>query len=254
MHLKLTGISIHRADLNCSNALACDPMFSLLDLDATSAHVRASRLQQLSSSDSYLQEGGLGSISELKLLDKDLIGKFMVLRLLADISSSFNRRRTTERDEQIMWSDEVYDIERSLLMLSNLHGPRNFVASCCIAAIIFIDNQLRSIAFIARLMGRHVARLKLSMEIFLGQVSDLALHSTTPRTIFWTLYVGGVTAGNRPEREWFVARLLEFCDVLVLTSWEDVEDILKTFLWSSAWDAQGILLWQCLEDAGMKSG
>lgn len=191
------------------------------------------------------------SLTELQLLHKDLIDKVINLRYLAGISSSFNRRQTVERDEQIMRSDEVYTIERSLLTLSNLCGPRNFVTSCCIAAIIFIDNRLRNIAFIARLMGRHVVRLKLSLGMFLDQASNIAAHSTTPRTIFWTLYVGGIAAGSRLERGWFVEQLLEFCDILELTCWEDAEGVLNTFLWPSAWNSQGTLIWESLAEARM---
>jgi hypothetical protein len=192
---------------------------------------------------------------ELQLLNKDLIDKFTDLRYLAGINSSFDRRQTIERDEQIMRSDEVYYTERSMLVLSNLCGPRDFVTSCCVATIIFIDNHLRNIALNARIIGRHVARLKLSTGLFLDQPSTFAAHSATPRTIFWTLYVGGTAAGGRPERGWFVEHLLEFCDLLELSSWEDAEGILKTFLWPVSWDFQGTMLWECLEDAMViKSG
>jgi hypothetical protein len=183
------------------------------------------------------------------VLNKALIDKFIDLRYLAGINSLPGRRQSISRDEQIWRSDEVYFIERSLLTLSNLSGPRDFVTSCCVAAIIFIDNQLRGIAFIARIMSRHVARLKLSMEMFLDDATNLATNSTTPRTILWTLYVGGIAAGSRPERGWFIGQLLEFCDHLNLHCWNDAEGILKQFLWPVTWDFEGILLWECVEDA-----
>ena len=188
------------------------------------------------------------SLTELQLLHKDLIDKFIDLRYLVGINS-LHRRQTVERDEQIMNSDEVYFTERSLLTLSNLLGPRNLVTSCCIAAIIFIDNHLRGIDFIARIVSRHVARLKLSMELFLDEASGYAAQSTTPQTILWTLYVGGIAAGSRLERGWFVAQLLDFCDLLEVNCWEDAEGVLENFLWPGAWDLEGILLWECIEDA-----
>ena len=186
---------------------------------------------------------------ELQLLHGDLPDSFIDIRYLAGISSLFTRRQTIERDEQIMRSDKVYWNERKLLTLSNLGGPQNFVTSCSIAAIIFIDNHLRDIAFNARLIGRHVARLKLSIELFLDQPSNFTLCPTIPRTILWALYVGGIAAGNRPERNWFVTQLSERCDLLELNSWEDAEGVLKSFLWPLAWNSLGILLWECLEDA-----
>lgn len=190
----------------------------------------------------------MDSLTELQLLHKDLIDKFIDLRYLAGINSLPDRRQTVEREEQIIRSDQVYSTERNLLILSNLCGPRNFITSCCIAAIIFIDNHFRGIDFIARIISRHVARLKLSMELFLDDASGFAAHSTTPRTILWTLYVGGIAADSRPERGWFLAHLLDFCDLLGLNCWEDVGGVLKNFLWPVAWDFQGILLWECIED------
>ena len=191
----------------------------------------------------------MGSLIELQVLNKDLVGRFIDLRYLTGINSLPGRRQSISRDEQIWRSDEVYFTERSLLTLSNLSGPRNFVTSCCVAAIIFIDNQLRGIAFIARIMTRHVARLKLSMELFLEDASSFAAGSNTPRTILWTLYVGGIAAGSRLERVWFVTQLLEICDLLELRCWDDTEGILKQFLWPVTWDYEGILLWECVEDA-----
>jgi hypothetical protein len=245
MDPKLKETSINRADLNCANALACDPIFTPPDFVATNAHSRASHNQRRSSSNESFLGGNIGTLMELQLLHKDLIDRFVDLRYLA----AFNRRQTSERDEQIMRSDEVYSTERSLLTLSNLCGPRNFVTSCCIAALIFIDNHLRNIEFIARIIGRQVARLKLSMELFLEDTSSFVANSTTPRTIFWTLYIGGIAAGSRPERGWFVAHLLEFCDLLEISCWEDAEGVLKNFLWPVTWNFHGSFLWQCVDGA-----
>jgi hypothetical protein len=247
--LKLTHC--FRADLNCANALACDPNFPIPNYHETKACTRASQAQRGSSSNTSFEGGNVGSLIELQVLNKDLMDRFIDLRYLAGINSLPGRRQSILRDEQIWRSDEVYFTERSLLTLSNLSGSRNFVTSCCVAAIIFIDNHLRGIAFIARIMTRHVARLKLSMELFLEDASSFAARSTTPRTILWTLYVGGIAAGSRPERVWFVTQLLEICDLLELRCWDDAEGILKQFLWPVTWDFEGILLWECVEDARM---
>lgn len=238
---------IHRADLNCANALACDPIIPILDCPETKAYIRASQAQRRLSSNSSLGEN-TGSLIELQVLNKDLIDKFIDLRYLAGINSLPGRRQSISKEEQIWKSDELYFTERSLLTLSNLSGPRNFVASCCIAALIFIDNHLRGIAFCARLIGRHVARLKLSMELFRDTSSSTA-SLTTPRAILWALYVGGIAAGTKPERGWFVAQLLEFCDILELCSWDDAEGVLKQFLWPLNWDFEGMTLWESIVDA-----
>jgi hypothetical protein len=245
---EINGYVQYRADLNCANALSCDPLFPVPEYPEMKAYLRAARVQRRSLSKSCQGED-MGTLTELGLLSKDLIDKFIDLRYLANISSLPACRLTVEMEEQIMRSDEVYFTERSLLTLSNLSGPRSFVTAYCIATIIYIDNHIRDIAFIARLVSRHVARLKLSMELFLGEAPNFAATSTTPRTIFWTLYVGGIAAGGRIERGWFVTQILDFCDLLKLNFWEDAESVLKTFLWPAVWDFHGILLWEDIEDA-----
>ena len=191
----------------------------------------------------------MDSLIELQGLNKDLVEKFIDLRYLAGLSSLPGRRQSISGEEQIWKSDEVYFTERSLLNLANMSESRNFVTSCCIAAIIFVDNHLRGISFIARLMARHATRLKLSMEQFFDDGSGFGARSTTPRAILWTLYVGGIAAANRPEQVWFVAQLLDICDLLEIRCWDDAEGLLSQFLWPAAWDSEGILLWQFVEDA-----
>ena len=94
------------------------------------AYLRAARIQRRSLSKPSQGED-IGSLAELRLLSKDLTDKFIDLRYLANLSLLPASRQTIEKDEQIMKSDAVYFTERSLLTLSNLFGPRNFVTSCC---------------------------------------------------------------------------------------------------------------------------
>ena len=234
-------------------ALACDPIFPPPESYTTGVQARASQAPSRSSSDAFSEGGNKSSLAELQLLHKALSHNFMDLRYLASINASYSGYQIIEKDEQIMRSDEVYSTERSLLTLSNLCEPSNFITSCGVATIVFIDNYLRNIPFVARLIGRHVARLKVSMELFLDRASNSAARSATPKTVLWTLYVGGIAAENEAEREWFIAQLVSFCDLLKLGSWEDAERILKSFLWPAVWDFQGILLWQCLENTRFTS-
>ena len=245
----LTKLSTNRADLNCANALACNPMFSPPTSCVPRYYAPAFHIQKgLLSIESYKGKN-IDISAELPQLHEDLFDKFLCLRYLAGINSSPGCRLSIGKEEQILWSDRLYCAERELRLLSNKYGSQNFVASCSIAAILFIDNELRSIEFCAQIMGRHVTRLKLSLSSFLDQGWTSTAFLTTPMTMLWSLYVGGIAAGSRSERGWFVARLLEICDHLEITSWEDTRAVLKSFLWSAAWEFEGLLLWISLEVA-----
>lgn len=98
-------------------------------------------------------------------------------------------------------------------------------------------------------MERLVQRLQSYMNLVLNDISRHRSNENSARAILWVLYVGGVASGNRAEREWFIANLPDYCDCLGLQSWEQVEVILKDFLWAPTWQSQGQLLWLQVEEA-----
>lgn len=67
--------------------------------------------------------------------------------------------------------------------------------------------------------------------------------------MLWVLFVGGVAAGVRPERDWFISYLSTFMDDLDLQSWEQTESVLRNFLWPKAWQDLGHVLWVQLQEA-----
>lgn len=90
---------------------------------------------------------------------------------------------------------------------------------------------------------RLVARLQFSMNMVL---SDIPRHNTnkeSTKAMFWVLFVGGLAAGTRPERDWFISYLLILKDGLCLQSWEETESILEAFLWPKVWHGLGKMLW-----------
>lgn len=46
----------------------------------------------------------------------------------------------------------------------------------------------------------------------------------------------------------FTQALVEFCDALGLQTWEEVESILRSFLWPSAWDMYGCIVCNRVEE------
>ena len=152
------------------------------------------------------------------------------------------------KEESKRDSDTLYRSERSLLVLSHIWGPRKFVTSGCLAAIIYTDNQLRGINFRAQIMQRVVERLKLSISVVLSNISQHDLKENAARAILWALVVGAIASDIRPCRGWFVERVVDFCDALDLQTWEEIERILKGFLWPPAWYTQGLILWNEVEE------
>jgi hypothetical protein len=188
----------------------------------------------------------------VETLNRELKENFNNLKLLAKINADNKDFSSLNKEERTRDSDTLYLTERSLLTLSNVWGPRKFVTSGCLAAIIFIDNQLRGINFRAPLMDRVVSRLQLSLSTVLDDLSQHDLKDSSVKAILWALFVGAIAADCRPSREWFIKRLLDFCDGLDMQTWEDTENILQGFLWPAPWQAQGRILWNEVEENRMK--
>ncbi|KAH7360601.1 hypothetical protein BKA65DRAFT_547316 [Rhexocercosporidium sp. MPI-PUGE-AT-0058] len=239
------------ADLNCANALGSDPVFDLVDNDGNpilsppSSEV-PKRGQTTNSRASHLSS--LPSTKNLESLSSELKNNFTSLKQLANIDADIGGQTERCKEEKIRDSDNLYIAERSLLILANTWGPGKFATSGCIAATIFLDNHLRGVGFNARLMDRLVTRLQFSMNMVLNDISRHNANDKTARAILWVLYVGGTAAGGRPEREWFITQLPDFCDNLGLKTWEEAQLILKDFLWAPSWQSQGRLLWMQVEE------
>ena len=171
---------------------------------------------------------------------------------LKRISQSTPKESSLNEEDGIRDSDTLYRTESRLLVLSNIWGPRKFVTSGCLAAIIYADNQLRGINFIAQIMDEVVGRLRLSIGVVLDDISQHDLKENAARAILWALVVGAIASVHRPCRVWFVERVVEFCDALDLQTWEEAEKILNGFLWCPAWQTWGHMLWEEVEESRLK--
>ncbi len=180
-------------------------------------------------------------------LRKELRDHFTNLRQIIKMDKEGDSIHQSRKIRQIQNSDRLYFTERSLQRLSNRWGPRKFVSSGCLAAIIFLDNYLRGIQFNARMMDRLVARLHFSMTIVLEEMLQHDGHAKASYAIFWVLFVGGVASGERPEGRWFLIHLTDFSRWLGIKSWDDARQILKDFLWPDTWNSLGYVLWKQIE-------
>jgi len=206
-----------------------------------------------------LSTSGAGTLAETprRMMNKETRVETLNMALkenfdsLKRITQRIADTNTPSLDEKadIRDSDTLYQTERSLLVLSNIWGPRKFVTSGCLAAIIYVDNQLRGISFIARIMDEVVERLRVSIGVVLEDITQHDLKDNAARAILWALVVGAIASVNRPCRAWFVERVIDFCDALDLQTWEEAEKILNGFLWSPAWQTWGHMLWKEVEES-----
>jgi hypothetical protein len=69
--------------------------------------------------------------------------------------------------------------------------------------------------------------------------------------LLWILVLGGIAVLDKPERSWYVARLVILVENLEeSTDWEAVEGILERYLWlDSACGHSGRELWEEIENS-----
>jgi hypothetical protein len=159
----------------------------------------------------------------VETLNKELKENFNNLKRLAEKNTNNKDFSSLSKEERSRDSDILYVTERSLLNISNIWGPRKFVTSGCLAALIFTDNQLRGINFKATVIERVVGRLQVSLSTVLDDISQHDLQESSAKAILWCLFVAAMAAVYRLCREWYIEQLLDFCDVLDVQTWEDAK-------------------------------
>ena len=240
---------LHRADLNCAVAMGTAPVFPFFDNRSNcSPGLGATTSERARASSMHLSGPAISTATNVETLNKELKTNFNNLKRLGEMNAHNKESSNLTKEDRIRDSDTLYLTERSLLTLSNIWGPRKFVTSACLTAIIYIDNQLRGVGFRASIMDRLVERLQLSVGMVLEDISQQDIQEKAARAILWALFVGAIAAIDRPCRGWFLERLLDFSDVLNLRTWNETENILKGFLWPPAWETQGRALWNEVEE------
>lgn len=65
-----------------------------------------------------------------------------------------------------------------------------------------------------------------------------------PKTLLWILILGGIAASDTKERDWFVKSISIVAKILKIGTWEEVTEIVESFLWlESACGFGGRILW-----------
>jgi hypothetical protein len=84
--------------------------------------------------------------TDVETLNLALNQNFECLRRLTQMNGD-TEPISIDKEESKRDSDTLYRSERSPLVLSHIWGPRKFVTSGCLAAIIYTDDQLRGTNF-----------------------------------------------------------------------------------------------------------
>jgi hypothetical protein len=142
--------------------------------------------------------------TDIATLNSILKENFDNLKTLAQLNGQRRETISIDEEDSNKDSDTLYRTERSLLTLANIWGPRKFVTSGCLAAIIFIDNILRGISFRAQIMDRVVERLQHALDTVLDDIPQHNLKENAARAILWSLISGAIAAVGVGEKSIFV--------------------------------------------------
>ena len=137
--------------------------------------------------------------------------------------------------DQLMLSDNFYDIERRAYDLLQLESPYSFSqlspedviditptallhVACCLTAIIYVSLALREIPPRAGIFNPLLARL----TTILSGIDIFTACTAYPKTMLWILGTGGAAASGREERVRYVKWLDDLCRARNIHAWDDM--------------------------------
>lgn len=179
-----------------------------------------------------------------------------LLRLTAVLSLNSSNDFTDA--ELLGYSDRVYFAQKRLIILI-VEAPLDLNpidVACCIVANIFVDVFLRAMGLHCNLVALQVTRTKMVLEAVVGQYYQRQLLSIHGRgdQLVWLLVIGGVAAIGKPERSWFVAQLVDVCEMLGIISWSQIVEIMRLTLWHEAYEIPKGSLWHEVERERSRRG
>lgn len=152
--------------------------------------------------------------------------------------------------EKITLSDSVYALQRKFVTLSYAaqgHSKREH-RSWYSAALVFMECFVRDVEPNSVMARRLVQKLRRSI-IDLGALKIDRPDPWRSHVWLWCLYVGGMTAVDKPTKEWFVGQILPVCISSQICEWSQMEDALKMVCWSGTRTlAAGRRFWQILQE------
>jgi hypothetical protein len=116
-------------------------------------------------------------------------------------------------------------VEYQLLVLP-FNEPQHPIQEAVRNALLMFKNSLYGIhSPTATIYRALLSRMKAALD-----VSDLANYwAPTPELLLWILCMGAHHSGGEVERPWFVMQIARGVQLLRLSSWEDLEAILRCF-------------------------
>lgn len=139
-------------------------------------------------------------------------------------------------------ANEIYlETSSEVLSFSPMYEPCRLALLVYSAAVIFPTPSYT---------GTYQKLAKRFCDV-LNEIDLNVFWSDQPELLLWILVLGGLAATKCVERGFFVSHLANGRDLLNLTSWEEVVEKLKRFLWLGiACDPPGKVLWTEVEYYG----
>lgn len=131
----------------------------------------------------------------------------MVLNDLCKIGTLFHRESCTRAAEyhQADLDAQLLYTEHRLVKCQSAEicGDNQVQRSFCVACLIFISLFLREIPGPVLLNEALNTRLRETM----GSIDQTSWAETPPEIMVWMLFMGGIVATGRPERQWFISHI-----------------------------------------------
>jgi len=180
-----------------------------------------------------ITEEAAGILSDMAELTAVIKCHVRGVQTIADISAFIDRRNGIQH--RLMSLPAGEELRLGEVSSIRMYEVIRYAAMIYGAAVIFPLPALQGV--FVKLAGRLKATLDESKF-------DPAWRAY-PKTLVWVLVLGGISALETAERQWYVRLLASVSSSFKVSTWEDVLEGLKTHLWlESACDAGGRNLWE----------
>ena len=163
-----------------------------------------------------------------------LFKAFCDLQQISDFASCVPSSRIDKMDKAL-FADSIYAVELQLMFLSRVDDAscgsslKGFITrACAMAAHTYLYVAPRQLMLNAPLFDTFVSQLK-------DALYDSRLLSTwqrlNPSLLLWVLVVGGCTAIERPEWNWFVRAIAKVAKYSRVSTLKQLRGVLESLIW-----------------------
>ena len=171
---------------------------------------------------------------------------------LATLDSALFSSITSTSSGIISFSQLCSALEHRLLsleMLHSIHPPQQMMTvlvhdACRIATLIFMTYQFRNFKPRSATFRSLRSQLIRTIENIEGLDQGL-LDKGLQQMLLWACWMGGMAS---TAHDWFPSRIQFYMHKLRCTCWEEIEDCMVNFIWTTKMhDSQSLELWRAVQ-------